>query len=94
MEYLKFVNYRGEDKCAAGIVGLFVNIINVLLMSAILIPKLCRNKTWKPILIAADHTAIPTTPKSSRKSSAFLWTSSLSTELRCRRATSLMRISL
>lgn len=31
MEYLKFVSYRGEDKCAAGIANLLVHIIHVLL---------------------------------------------------------------
>lgn len=30
MEYLKFVNYRAEDKCAEGIAGLLVHIIDVL----------------------------------------------------------------
>lgn len=31
MEHLKFIIYRGEDKCAAVIASLFVYIIHVLL---------------------------------------------------------------
>lgn len=31
MEYLKFVNHRGEDKCAAGIAALLIHIIHALL---------------------------------------------------------------
>lgn len=31
MEYLKFVNYRGEEKCEAGIGSLLVHITHVLL---------------------------------------------------------------